>query len=102
VEARKTKGEIVRDMDRTRFDEEDGEEDGEGEPDDSPPVDSGPNDDTFPVEEVMSPLHIPPPVTIVEDLSTKRKHTSEEFAPLPDLKRRRTDVDRYCVGSHWL
>lgn len=98
VEARRTKGEIVRDMDRTRFDEEDGEEDGEGEPDDSPPVNSGPDDDTFLVEEVMSPLHIPPPVTIVEDLSTKRKHITEEFAPLPVLKRRRTDVDRYCVS----
>lgn len=105
VEARKRKGELSRDMDRTRFDE-DGEEDGEGEPDDSPPVTESSNDDAYQMEEEdVTPMNIPPPILIVEDTPRKRKHAGEEFAPLPVMKRRRTDVDRYCVsrgGCHGL
>ncbi|KAF1975146.1 hypothetical protein BU23DRAFT_78906 [Bimuria novae-zelandiae CBS 107.79] len=95
VEARKTKGEILKVMDRTKFDDEDGDDDGEGEPDDGPPA-------PYDAGEVMHdvcprPPDIPPSIPLVDDLSRKRQ-LPEEFAPPPVPKRSRADVDRYCCS----
>ncbi|KAL1603649.1 hypothetical protein SLS60_005237 [Paraconiothyrium brasiliense] len=100
VETRKTKGESLQEMDRTRFDEDDGDEDGDGEPDDSPPptAGGGSNGTHQSYETYSRPPSIPPSMTVVEDVTRKRQYPVEEFAPPPIPKRRRTDVNRYCVS----
>ncbi|KAJ4345412.1 uncharacterized protein N0V89_011542 [Didymosphaeria variabile] len=97
VETRKTKGESLKEMDRTRFDEDDGDEDGDGEPDDSPPPTAGgASDGTYQSHEAFPrPPSIPPSMTVAEDVTRKRRYPVEEFAPPPVQKRRRTDVNRY-------
>lgn len=98
VEARKTKGDIQKDMDRRRFSEQEDEEDGEGESDDSPPADAGMSGDGFEMDECMRPPDILPSIPMVGDLLRKRQYPGEDFAPPPVPKRRRIDVDRYCVS----
>ncbi|KAF2442202.1 hypothetical protein P171DRAFT_433748 [Karstenula rhodostoma CBS 690.94] len=100
VETRKTKGESLRETDRTNFDDDDddddGDEDGDGEPDDSPPPPAnGAGDGTYPPYDAFP---IPPSVPVTEDLSRKRSYPVEDFAPAPTPKRRRADVNRYCCS----
>lgn len=85
VEARKTKGDLLKDIDRTKFDDED--DDGEGEEDDSP---AG-YDASFQMSDV-SPI---PPSMPLQDFSRKRVYPADEF--VTPSKRRKMDVDRYCV-----
>jgi hypothetical protein len=89
VETRKTKGESLKEMDETKYDEDDGDEDGDGEPDDGtyPPY------GTFP-----GPPSIPLSVPGTEDVSRKRRYPVEDLGPAPAPKRHRTDVNRYCVS----
>ncbi|KAK7191653.1 uncharacterized protein CC84DRAFT_598208 [Paraphaeosphaeria sporulosa] len=101
VETRKTKGELLREMDRTKFDDDDGDEDGDGEPDDSPPPTAdGAGNGLYPTYDAFPrPPSIPPPVTITEDMTRKRQYPADDdFAPAPTSKRRRTDVNRYCCS----
>jgi hypothetical protein len=101
VETRKTKGESLKEMDETRLDEEDDvDEDGDGEPDDSPPPTAdGADDGTYPPYGTYpGPPSIPLSVPSTEDVSRKRQYPVEDFAPAPAPKRRRTDVNRYCVS----
>lgn len=99
VETRKTKGESLEEMDRTKFDDDEGDEDGEGEPDDSPPpmADGSGEAPHRPYDADSRPPSIPPSMDITEDVSRKRQYPVDDFtAPTP--KRRRTDVNRYCVS----
>ena len=97
VEARKTKGEIQKDTDQTRFREQEDEEDGEGESDDSPPANAGTSGDGFDMDEDIRPPDIPPSTPVIGDPFRKRQYPREDFVP-PVSKRRRIDVDRYCVS----
>ncbi|KAJ4287179.1 hypothetical protein N0V90_012577 [Kalmusia sp. IMI 367209] len=95
VEARKTKGEILKEMDRTSFDEEDGDEDGEGEPDDSPSGNVDVDVDEHEHEHDHAyQAYAPAPAPL--EASRKRQFPVEDAVSAPVPKRRRKDVDRYC------
>lgn len=97
VETRKTKGDTLKETDKTSFDEEDGDEDGEGEPDDGPSAAAGDEADQS-CEAFGRPPPIPPPLPTLNDASRKRQYPTASLAQEPAPKRRRMDVDRYCVS----
>lgn len=103
VEAKKTKGDVLREMDKTSFDEEDADDYGVGT-DESPPPTRGEANDApgqpRPPEQSSSAAMPAPPSTSQNAGQSQRKRSApaDIVASPPASKRRKRDVNRYCVS----
>lgn len=99
VEARKTKGEVLREMDKTNFDDEDLDEYDVGETGETPPeMGDG--------HEVPTQAHsgglaasatMPPPMPSNTRPMSRKRHMNVDNPDGAPASKRRRDIDRYCV-----